>query len=162
MFLWQTYIPVPVQSAQKVFDQTWLNTNHVSMYYSPKFFMELMERKEKNNFTATGGTAVEYVQLTAIAAVDESLKKVESIPEKPDTKELVQSSLDVFRYADEIFKTEYLEIAAMIDAEKPSEEINAAIDKLFAMHDGEMRKRFKQLDSYAIPYAEKHDIPIKK
>lgn len=147
-------------SPRKVVAQTWLNTNNVTTYYSPKFFKELMERKEKNNFTTTGGTAVAYVEQYVIATVDESLKKVEKIPLKSDTKELIHASLEVFRYGKEVFETEYLDIAAMIDNEKPSEEIIAAIDKLFVKHDGAMQVRLDRLDSYALPYAKKHNIPV--
>ncbi len=149
-------------SPKKVVAQTWLNTNNVTTYYSPKFFRELMERKEKDNFTTTGGTAVAYIEQYVIATVDESLKKVEKVPVKSDTKELIHASLEVFKYGKEVFETEYLEIAAMIDDEKPLEEIHAAIDNLFAKHNGEMQIRLDQLDSYAIPYAEKHHIPIIK
>jgi len=155
-------------SPKKVVAQTWLNTNNVTTYYSPRFFNELMERKTTDNITvyeddtATKGTSVAYVQQYVIATIDENLKKVEALSAKGDNKELIHASLEVFRYAKGIFETEYLDIAAMIDDERPSEDIMTAIDNLFGKYDGEMQARFDRLDSYAIPYAEKHDIPIKK
>jgi len=152
-------------SPRKVVAQTWLNSNNITTHYSPKFFTELMERKAKNNITVfkddtvTKGTAVAYVQQYVIATVDESLKKVEKIPVKPDTKALVHASLEVFRYGKEVFENDYLTIATMIDEKQPTETIEAAIDQLFAKHDAEMQARLDRLDSYAIPYAEKHNIP---
>lgn len=127
-----------------------------------------MEKKSKNNITVykdgevIKGTAVAYVQQFVILTVDENLKKVEALSPNKDDQELIEASLEVFRYGKQIFETEYLDIAAMIDDQKPPEEIHAAIDKLFAKHDGEMQKRFERLDSYALPFAEKHNIPLIK
>ncbi|MBD1423213.1 hypothetical protein [Sphingobacterium chuzhouense] len=155
-------------SPKKVVAQTWLNTNNVTTYYSPKFFNELMEKKAKNNITVyqdgavIKGTAVAYVQQYVIATIDENLKKVEDLSAKGDNKELIDASLEVFRYSSDVFENEYLDIAEMIDEEKPSEEIMSAIDDLFAKHDGEMQIRFDRLDSCAIPYAEKNNIAIIK
>lgn len=155
-------------SPKKVIAQTWLNTNNITAYYSPKFFKGLIEKKAKNNITVykdgtvTNGTAVEHVQQYIIATIDENLKKVEGISVKEDNKELVGASLEIFKYSRAVFENEYLDVAAMIDDEKPSEEIHAAIDNLFAKHDGEMTAKFDRLDSYAIPYAEKHNIPIQR
>lgn len=155
-------------SPKKVVARTWLNTNNVTTYYSPKFFNELMEKKAKNNITVykdgavTKGTAVAYVQQYVIATIDENLKKAEGLSAKGDNKELIDTSLEVFRYSKSVFENEYLDIAEMIDEEKKSEEIITAVDELFAKHDGAMQTRFDRLDSLAIPYAEKHNIPIIK
>mgnify|MGYP000952645490 CR=1 FL=1 len=153
-------------SPRKVVAQTWLNSNNITTHYSPKFFTELIERKAKDNITVfkdntvTKGTAVAYVQQYVIATVDESLKKVENIPVKLDTKALIHASLEVFRYGKHVFENDYLTIATMIDEKHPTESIEAAIDQLFAKHDAEMHARLARLDNYAIPYAEKHNIPI--
>ncbi|RAV28691.1 hypothetical protein [Sinomicrobium soli] len=155
-------------SPRKVVAQTWLNVNLVTAHYSPKFFTELRERKANNNITVykdnavTKGTAVEYVTQNVIGPLDEALKKVERLPVENDTKALIQASLEVFRYSREVFENDYLAIARSIDEKQPEDAIETAVDELFAKHDGAIQTRLDRLDSYAIPYAEKHNIPIQK
>lgn len=154
-------------SPQKVVAQTWLNTNNITSHFSPKFFGTLLEMKSKGRITVfkngetTNGTAVEYVRQNIIPQVNESLKKVESLPEKKETKELKAASLDVFNYGKEIFENDYVAIAKMIDEKQPADIIVAATVDLFSKHEAEMYKRLDKLDSFAIPYAEKHNIPVK-
>ncbi|MBC9797220.1 hypothetical protein [Sinomicrobium weinanense] len=152
----------------KVVQRTWLNTNNVTARYSPKFFGELRALKAKGNIIvfkeneAIKGTAVEYVNQMVIDPLNESINKVEGLPEKEDTKELIAASLDVFNYGKEIFENEYLDIATMIDEGQPEKAIDAAIEKLFVTHDENMQVRLLYLDELAISYAEKHNIPIQK
>lgn len=153
-------------SPDKVVQRAWLNTNNITTRYSPKFFGQLRELKAKGNITifkdkeVTKGTAVEYVNQMIIVPHNESLQKVEELPEKEDTKALKAASLELFRYSKEIFENDYLDIARMIDENRPDMEINTAIEDLFLRHDQEMETRLNRLDDQVIPYAEKHNIPI--
>jgi len=154
-------------SPDKVVQRAWLNTNTITTNYSPKFFGQLLELKAKGNITVfkdnevTKGTAVEYVNQTIITPLNESLQKVAELPENEDTKALKAASLELFRYGKEIFESDYLDIATMIDGERPEMEINTAIENLFLKHDLEMGTRLNRLDELVIPYAEKHNVPIK-
>ena len=154
-------------SPDKVVQRAWLNTNNVTTNYSPKFFGQLRELKSKGNITVfkdnevTKGTAVEYVNQLIIVPHNENLQKVEDLPEKEDTKALKAASLELFQYSKEIFESDYLDIATMIDKERPDMEINIAIEDLFLKHDPKMETLLNRLDELVIPYAEKHNIPIK-
>lgn len=154
-------------SPDKVVAQTWLNVNKITSHYSPNFFRLLQEMKSKGtinivkNNEVVKGTAVEYINQIIIPSVDESLKKVEKLPVKEDTKEIINASLEVYKYGKAIFENEYLVIAAMIDEGKPEAKINNTIENLFAVHNPIMQKKLDRLDALVFPYAKKHNLPFK-
>ena len=145
---------------------TVLNTNLVTSRYTPSFFEELRELEKQGRIAVfkdgemKKGTAVEYIMQNAIAPVDESIKKVGELKPKDDTKDLIAASRDVLQYGKEIFENEYRNIAEMLDANRSQAEIDSAIHKLFKDHDREMEKKLRHLNQLAVPYAEKHDIPL--
>ncbi|MGV3762943.1 hypothetical protein [Parapedobacter sp.] len=153
-------------SPKKVVDVVWLNVNRVTANYSPQFFGELRELRASGGMAVAQnnekikGTAVAYVNQYVIGPLDESMDKIEKLPENEETKALIAASLEVFNYGKGIFENEYLSIAKMIDAESPASEIDAAVEKLFATHDEHMHGRLADLDELVIPYAEKHGVPI--
>lgn len=153
-------------SPRKVVGRAVLNSNTVTVKFSPKFFDELRERKSKGRIVvfednrAQPGTAEEYVEQMVIAPANDAMESVEKLPKNEDTGDLVEASLEMFRYATEIFEEDYRAIARMIDGDQPQQAIDAAIQQLFETHDPELGKRVKRLDELAIPYAEKHDIPL--
>ena len=154
-------------SPDKVVAQTWLNVNNITSHYSPKFFRNLQEMKSKGNITVfrndevVKGTAVEYVNQYVITPVVEAQIKVEKLPAKEDTKEIIAASLEVYKYGKAVFENEYLTIATMMDEEKPEAEIYTAIENLYIVHDPVMQKKLDRLDELVLPYAKKHKIQIK-
>ena len=96
-------------SPDKVVAQTWLNVNNITSHYSPNFFRNLQEMKSKDNITVVRnnelvkGTAVEYVKQYVITPVVEAQKKVEQLPAKEDTKEIITASLEVYKYGRAVF-----------------------------------------------------------
>ena len=154
-------------SPDKVVAQTWLNVNNITSHYSPNFFRNLQEMKSKDNITVVRnnelvkGTAVEYVKQYVITPVVEAQKKVQQLPAKEDTKEIITASLEVYKYGRAVFENEYIAIATMMDEGKPEDEIYTAIEKLYIVHDPVMQKKLDSLDELIFPYAKKHKIRLK-
>lgn len=154
-------------SPDKLVAQTWLNVNNITSHYSPNFFRNLQEMKSKDNITVirnnevVKGTAVEYVNQYVITPLVEAQKKVEKLPVKEDTEEIITASLAVYQYGKTVFENEYLTIATMMDEGKPEAEIYAAIENLYIVHDPVMEKKLDRLDELVFPYAKKHNIQIK-
>ncbi|GAB3019401.1 hypothetical protein GCM10027051_25610 [Niabella terrae] len=152
---------------RKVVAQTWLNINNITAHYSPSFFENLMAVKLKENITIirneapTKGTAVEYVTQMVLDPLNESLKKVEKLPFDTETKPIIDASLEAYRYARTVVEKDYLAVAAMIDENQPADTIEMAVATLFEKHDTALQIRLDKLDSYVLPYAEKHKIHIK-
>jgi hypothetical protein len=153
-------------SPRKYIEVAVLNTNRITRMYQPGFFSEMRELKNQNRLTVfengkpKNGTAVEYVRQTAITPVEEYIAKVRVLKETDDTRDLLTASLDVLQYGKGIFESDYISIAKMLDEDKSQAEVDAAIQKLFETRDPEMEEKFKRLDGLAIPYAEKHDVPL--
>ncbi|MGS2739778.1 hypothetical protein [Sinomicrobium sp. M5D2P17] len=166
LFIGLTFLSCDQTSPRKYVEVTVLNTNLVTSRYTPSFFEELRELEKQGRIAVfkdgemKKGTAEEYVMQNAIAPVDVSIKKVKELEVKDDTHDLIAASLDVLQYSKEVFENEYRNIAEMLDTNRSQAEIDSAIHKLFRTYDREMEKKLRHLDELAIPYAEKHNIPL--
>lgn len=136
---------------------TALNSNLVSAAYRPAFLKELIELKNKNGLP--GATAVDYVNDRAVKPVEESIKKIKGLNKTADTKALIAAALDVMEYGRQVFKSDYLAIAQLIDAGKP-QQIEAAIAAMYGKTEKGMIEKFDRLDNLALTYAKKHDVPF--
>ncbi|QNL51667.1 hypothetical protein H8S90_08880 [Olivibacter sp. SDN3] len=143
---------------EKYISVTALNSNLVSSAYRPMFLEELMERKGKDQLAGT--TAVDYVRDRALRPVEESMEKVKQLKETDDTQALIAAALDLMAYGKEIFESDYIAIAQLIDEGKPEEEIDAAITEMYAKTENGMAQRFDELDELALAYAQEHDVPF--
>lgn len=166
LFMGLIFLSCEQTAPRKYVERTVLNTNLVSGRYTPSYFNEVRELKKQGRIKVfkdgkmEKGTAVEYVMQNTIDPVDESIKKVKGLKKTEDTRDLIAASLDVFRYGRKIFENEYVSIAKMLDENRPQEEIDSAIQKIFETHDREMEKKLRYLDELAIPYAKKHNVPL--
>ncbi len=142
-------------SPEKYIAVTALNSNLVSTAYRPMFFTELIALKGDGRLT---GSAKEYVMERAVKPVQKAIGKVNGLRKTDDAKELIATAKEVMEYGQQIFETDYLAIAQLIDTGKPEEEIHAAIAKMYEDTEETLFQKFDKLDQLAIAYAKKHNI----
>lgn len=129
-------------------------------------FEGLLEMRAKDNIQVVEegklvkGTAEAYMQQMLIDPVEKSLEDVKSLSQHPDTEAIIEASQAVFDFGLEVFKTDFMDIARMMDAGTPEAEIRQAIQAMFNARDQEMYLRVERLDALAIPYAKANNIPV--
>jgi hypothetical protein len=153
-------------SPQKHLEITVLNTNIITGKYNSKYFNEIRELKRNNRLLVLesgqleNGTVKAYLDQNLIQPTNTALKKVQTLEVNTDTENLIAASEDFLIYCKQIFEKDYIEIAQMIDADEPEPIVDAAIERMFQIHDPAFLKKLNHLDEIAIRYAEKHDIPL--
>lgn len=154
-------------SPKTVFETIGLNGNKI-----PRNFYRAFDeiRGQKNNgtliiVTPEGETknvsAEEYVKTYYTKMYDDDIKKVKELSADEETQPIIEAGLEMFLYADEIYKTDYIRIAKMIDEGKSDEEINLEIEKLEATKGVELDKKYNKTMDLLIPYADKHGVEYK-
>ncbi|QDH77591.1 hypothetical protein FKX85_00455 [Echinicola soli] len=160
--LFQSCSPSPRKSVEVAVT----HTNIVSTGYSEQYFLELKQLKEQDRIKVykDGGykkvSVEEYMEEYLFDRIQESYDRVKGFAVGSETREMLAASLEVLKYGKTIFESEYPVIAKMMDENRPSEEIDRAIQGVFDAHDVEMARRFDALYDLAIPYAEKHDVAL--
>lgn len=161
-----TFLSCDQTSPRKYVEVTVLNTNRAAGMYRIQYINEIRTLKKKGRLTVfkgdqpKNGTAVAYVKQRIILTNDASLEKVKVLKVTDETEDLIIASLDFFEYSKKIFESDYLEIARMLDENKPDTEIDAAVENMYRTHDWEMEKRLNRLDELAVSYAKKHNVPL--
>lgn len=144
-----------------------LSTNLVLMGYSPQFFDEILELKDKGRLTVfkdnrqQPATAAEYME-HRLPDLSKNISEIKSLKKTDETEAMLDASLDFFEHAQKIFNQEYPKIAEMIDAGQPRAATEAAIIQIFETHDPQMKAKYEKLEKIADSYAKKHDIEVRK
>ncbi len=138
-------------SPQKYVEIAVLNTNLVTAYYRPPYFEEMMSHQ---------GNAVDYVRQQTIPSLEQAIEKVKNLRVTDETKGLIDASLDFLVYGKELFETEYIDIAQMVDDNEPQAAIDTAITRVFDQHDPFLVEKLDRLEAVAIPFAEKHGVDL--
>lgn len=154
---------------EKVFETIALNGNKIP-YRFESHFKEIIERNKvyglqmptgKDNVEMRKATFSEYVNYTYTKTFDEDIKKVKELQQTDETKPIIDAALEMFTYADEIYKNDFPAIAKMLDEGKSEEEVYAAIQQLEEAKGAELQDKKEKVMSLIIPYAEKHGVEYK-
>lgn len=139
-------------SPQKYVEVTVLNTNLVTAYFRPPYFEEVMAHQ---------GSAEAYVRQQTATRVEQALEKVNKLNVTDETQPLIKASRDFLTYGKELFETEYIDIAKMIDQQAPQSAIDTAIMEVFEKHTPIMDEKLTALETVAAPFAEKHGVDLR-
>lgn len=154
---------------EKVFDVTTLNANLVSSKFM-RLFNELRAQKRNNSLRIpdengkdyrNAHSYKEYVQKQFHNQFTQYIDRVKALKANDETKPLIGFSINMFTYANEIYNTDFIHIAEMLDAGKPEVEVNAAIEELETTKGLELDKKREVVVTAGLAYAEKHGIEVK-
>lgn len=156
------------KTPEKVFDTVALNANKIPKDFT-RNFKELRQQKANGSLQmpAEDGKSMRKVDCSEFVAYmytktfEADVENVQKLSVNEETKPIIDAALDMYRYADEIYKNDFPAIASMIDAEKPEEEIDAAIQQLNDTKAAELYKKYETTMRLVIPYADKHGVEYK-
>ncbi|MDR2234427.1 MAG: hypothetical protein LBE56_15045 [Tannerella sp.] len=149
----------------KIFDSIALNANKIPRSFEYQF-RDMMIRKEDNSLIVVDyktnemkkATCVEYVASHYAIMFDSDLENIKSLKVTEETKPIIDAGLELFRFADEIYKNDFPKIAQMIDDGKPEEEIKAVVQELDETKGIELDSKYETMMDLMIPYADKHGV----
>lgn len=155
-------------SPDQVFQVIGLNANKIPRSFE-QVFKELRQHKANGNLqvpTADNksmrpGTCVESVKYWYGNTFKEDIKKIKKLRVEEEAKPIVTAALDLFQYADEIQKTDFLTIAKMIDEGKSDEEIDTASKRLDDTKGILLDKKYESVMKLLLPYADKNGVEYK-
>lgn len=155
-------------SPDQVFEVIGLNANKIPRSFE-QVFKELRQHKANgslqvptsDNKSMRPGTCVESVKYWYGNTFKEDIKKIKKLQVEEEAKPIVTAALDLFQYADEIQKTDFVIIAKMIDEGKTEEEIDTASRKLDDTKGILLDKKYESVMKLLLPYADKNGVEYK-
>lgn len=152
---------------EEVFEKVKLNSNKIPDGFRKHFTEIRAHLKAGNLVIVTPQNEVKKVNTTEYVAnhyvhlFDDDIIAVQELKPDKETKDILAAALDMFRYADDIYKTDFPRIAKMIDDKKPDQEIDAAIDELDRTKGPILDKKYDKVHYMILPYADKHGVKYK-
>lgn len=155
-------------SPDQVFQVIGLNANKIPKSFE-RVFREFYQQKINgslqvpavDNKSMRAATCVESVKYWYDNTFKEDIKKIKKLQVEEEAKPIITAALDLFQYADEIQKTDFLIIAKMIDEGKSEEEINTASRKLDDTKGILLDRKYENVMKLLLPYADKNGVEYK-
>jgi hypothetical protein len=155
-------------SPNKVFEVIGLNANKIPKSFE-RVFKEFYLQKVNgslqvpaaDNKSMRPATCVESVKYWYAHTFKEDIRKIKELQVEEEAKPIVTAALDLFEYADEIQKTDFVVIAKMIDEGKTEDEINNASKKLDDTKGILLDKKYEAVMKLLLPYADKNGVEYK-
>lgn len=155
-------------SPDQVFQVIGLNANKIPKSFE-QVFKELRQHKANgslqvpttDNKSVRPASCVESVKYWYGNTFKEDIKKIKKLKADEEAKPIVKAALDLFGYADEIQKTDFITIAKMIDEGKSDEEIDNASRKLDDTKGILLDKKNENVMKLLLSYADKNNVEYK-
>lgn len=155
-------------SPEKVFQTIALNANKIPRGFE-RHFKEIREHKARGSLQSVDpqtnqmkpSTASEFVAYFYGTTFEEDIKKVGALKETEEVKPIKEAALDLFTYADQIYKTDFPKIAKMIDDGASDDKLDQAIAELESTKGEELSTKYEKTMKLIIPYADKHKVEYK-
>jgi|SRR5690554_721293 len=153
---------------QKIFNKIGLNGNKMPRSFK-QHFKEIRGQiangsltvVTKDNEVKRGVTATEYIETMYIHMFEDDIKGIEELASDAEVQPIIDAGLEMFRYADEIYKKDFPRIAKMIDDGIPDEKIDAAIEELDNTKGVELDEKYAKTMDLLLPYADKNGVKYK-
>ena len=150
-------------SPEKYFSIAVLNTNTLYGFAGNGFSRQLESPSVKladDNKNTVSMKRSEVVD-SKVKQLEENLDKIESLKETDDTKNMLESSIALYKYVLPVYKNEYFQLAELYDNGASPEQIDILTKSI---HDN-YYSRYIELNDKLISdgkvYAEKHNINVK-
>lgn len=152
----------------KVFQTIALNANLIPSDFS-RIFKEIQQHKTNGSLktpladgkTMNNASAVEFVSYRYTKSFENIIENVQKLSQNDETKPIVSAALQLFQYADEVYKKDFPAIAKLIDDGSTAEQIDAAIQQLNNSKGAELQKKYEATMMLILPYADKHGVEYK-
>jgi len=162
------FVSCQKETPQKVVEKTVLKANLLTANYGIGYFEQLKELQKNeylkyydNDGEEYSATFSQYLHKVTIPDLEKSLKDVQKLEVNEDSKELINTSIELFEFCIGFYKKDYAEIAYMYDEGKTQQEINMIINEFEAKSFQEFKEKNLKLDEAAKVYAEKKGVSLK-
>ncbi|AYN69189.1 hypothetical protein D1013_18255 [Euzebyella marina] len=154
-------------SAENYFDRTTLNSNKLVGFGSADFDRYAQLQETGQLFKLTNGEMEktdkisEHITTYIIPDIEKNIEQIEELKPTEETEEMIVKSLRLFNYVKNIYETEYLTIANMMDNGEEVDEINEALSLMNSVTFTKFSVLLEELWEVALPYAEANGIEVK-
>lgn len=152
---------------EQVFEKVALNGNKIPAGFKRHFNEIRAQLKAGNLKIVTADNKVknvnasEYVENHYIHMFDKDIEVLNQLKPDEETGQILKDGLEMFQYAQEIYRTDFPRIAKMIDDDMSNLEIDAAIEELDMTKGVTLAQKFNKVYDQIIPYANKHGVAYK-
>lgn len=152
---------------EQVFEKVALNGNKIPAGFKRHFNEIRAQLKAGNLKIVTANNKVknvnasEYVENHYIHMFDKDIEALNQLKPDDETGQILKDGLEMFQYAQEIYRTDFPRIAKMIDEGMSNLEIDAAIEELDMTKGVTLDQKFNKVYDQIIPYANKHGVAYK-
>ena len=155
-------------SPDKVFQTVALNANKIPRGFE-RHFKEILQQKANGSLQTYDtekkamrpSTASDYIKYAYETTFEADIKKVTALKDSEEVTPIKAAALDLFTYADQLYKTDFPKIAKMIDDGAPDEKVYEAVAELEASKGQELFAKYEATMKLIIPYADKHGVEYK-
>lgn len=154
-------------NAEKVFYAIGVNANKIPISFRTHFNEIRAQKKAgsliivtKDNQTKNVN-ATEFVDYHYSKMFDKTFAEIKNLNPDSETKPIIDAGLDLFQYADSIYKNDFPRIAKMIDDGESDENINREIQDLDDTKGLILDEKHAKTMGLIIPYADKHGVNYK-
>ncbi|MDM1044687.1 hypothetical protein HX004_06375 [Myroides sp. 1354] len=150
--------------AEEVFEKVKLNSNKIPDGFKLHFKEIQAQLKAGSLVLVTPENeikkvnATEYVKGRYVALFDRDIDAIKSIEPNEETLVILKAALDLFYYADTIYKFDFPHIARMIDEGRAQEDIERAITNLEENKSQILNEKYNKVHDLIMPYADKHGV----
>lgn len=154
------------QTPENYFVRAVFNINS-SSYFGSGELNELITGKENKSLLVyvdgefiMQDNATLYVESWKIVEVENKIEDIKELKPTEDTKEMLDRSLKLFNFVLEKYKTDYIDIAKLIDSGVSKSDIDSAIVNFDNATLPEFQKLYDSVIEVGIPYAEANGIDV--
>ena len=155
-------------SPEKIFNTVGLNVNKIPRSFE-RHFREIRLHKAngtlqvlaEDNSTMKAATCVVFIEYAYGKTFESDIRNIRNLSGNEDSQPVIDAGLELFEYADEIYKEDFPRIARMIDEGRAGAEIDSAIDELDMSKGVELDRKYNKVMDLLLPYADKHYVPYK-
>lgn len=156
-------------SPKTYFDKTILNTNILSNFGSKDFEHFIGSIPQKSLYVKTDGgeyklqeKVTPHIKTFIIPRTEEKLNEIKALTPTDETKEMIKASIKLYEFTLKKYKTDYITIAGLIDADADKEKIENVINDFDNKNLDTYWNLHEQLSKIAIPYAKMNGIKVSR
>lgn len=148
-------------SPQKTFEIAFLNSNMIVGFAGNRMSSELENPSVK--LTDDGKTVSMQRKDVIQSKIDFSedvLKKLKSLKETDDSREMITASSDLYNFILPVYKNEYQQLAKLYDEQASKEAIESQTQAIRDKYYDDFEKRYNKLIALSKTFAQQHNITV--
>lgn len=147
---------------ENYFDRAVLNTNMMMGFGTNGMKRQLENGTAKMDPSVSQPVRVKSTEVLwgTISYLEDALKKIRSLKETADTKEMLQASVALHEYVIPVYKNEYMQLAAMYDENRPVEETDGFAELINHKYYPRFNELMNKLTDIGKVYAANNNINV--